>query len=298
MKMRTVFAFTLVMTTSAAWGQTQPEDVRRILGGSVDVIPAAAFAATTASHRDFCGNAPELDGHAEIIMRLEFGSLESADKERYTAAMTRQYHSNASIYNMLGEDAQRSFCRELNSSILRRAAEFVRKHPQLFEAKAPPPRSEPRAFADVAAGTLTGLKPLERLYVVRVAENHMMADVRKLLADAANKADGYVWAIKVMALEFALLAMMAKVDHPEVAAAYDERAELYAKYVRGEIDGPQLQTQERVNEQRKNAVYRRLLDGYSTREATPSRQRLAQLEAVAKELGDMVIGNAKAKSVR
>lgn len=192
------------------------------------------------------------DGHAEKIMRLEFGSLGGDGQERYKTAMTRQYQSNASIYGTLGEDAKKSFCSGLNSAILTRSAEFVRTHPQLFEAKAPPPLREPRD-ADVAAGTLEGFKPFERLYIVRVAENHMMADARKILADPANEADGYIWAMKVMALEFPLLGSVAKLDHPEVASAYEERAEIYFRYIRGEVDGPGVQAQERGNETRKNA---------------------------------------------
>ena len=127
------------LTAFSAAAQTQPDEIRRLLGEPVDVIAAAGFAATTASHRDLCGKPPEFDGHAEIIMRLEFGALEADAREQYTAAMIRQYQSNASIYGTLDGDAKRSFCRGLNSAVLHRSAEFFRKHPKLFEAKAPPP---------------------------------------------------------------------------------------------------------------------------------------------------------------
>lgn len=288
----------LVLMASPAVSQTQPDEIRRLLSTPVDIIAAAVFAASTASHRDLCGGPPEFDGHAEMIMRLEFGSLGGEDQERYKAAMTRQYQSNVSIHETLGGDAKKSFCSGLNSAILERSAGFVRTHPHLFEAKAPAPQRTPREFADVAAGTLEGLKPFERLYVVRVAENHMMADARKILADPANKADGYIWAMKVMALEFALLGSVAKLDHPEVASAYEERAEIYSRYVRGEVEGPGVQAQERGNETRKNAIYQRLLDGYNVREAAPSEQRIAQLTSAARELSNLVVRNAKAKSVR
>lgn len=104
--------------------------------------------------------------------------------------------------------------------------------------------------------------------------------------------------MKVMALEFALLGSVAKLDHPEVASAYEERAEIYSRYVRGEVDGPGVQAQERGNETRKNAICQRLLDGYSAREIAPSKQRMAQLDSTARELSNLVVGNAKAKSSR
>ena len=53
--------------------------------------------------------------------------------------------------------------------------------------QAPPPQLEPRQFADVAAGTVVGLKQFERLYVVRVAENYMMANARKMYATSRYK---------------------------------------------------------------------------------------------------------------
>lgn len=96
-----------------------------------------------------------------MIMRLEFGSLGAGDQERYKVAMTRQYQSNASIYGTLGKDAKKSFCSGLNSAILTRSTEFVRTHPQLFEANAPPPQREPSKFADIAARTLEGFKSFE-----------------------------------------------------------------------------------------------------------------------------------------
>lgn len=190
MKISIISFAALVLMASPAVSQTQPDEIRRLLSRPVDIIAAASFAASTASYRDVCGGPPEFDGHAEMIMRLEFGSLGGEDQERYKAAMTRQYQSNASIYGTLGEDAKKTFCLGLNSAILTRSTEFVRMHPQLFEAKAPPPMREPREFADVAAGTLEGFKPFERLYIVRVAENHMMADARRILADPANEVEG------------------------------------------------------------------------------------------------------------
>ncbi|MBA8907467.1 hypothetical protein [Aminobacter ciceronei] len=129
MKISIISFAALVLTASPAVSQSQPDEIRRLLNSPVDIIAAAGFAASTASHRELCGGPPEFDGHAEMIMRLEFGSLGAEDQERYKAAMTRQYQSNASIYGTLGEDAKKSFCSGLNSAILTRSTAFVRTHP-------------------------------------------------------------------------------------------------------------------------------------------------------------------------
>lgn len=133
----------------------------------------------------------------------------------------------------------------------------------------------------------------ERMYVARVAENHVMDDARQIVADPENEKDGYVWAMKVLATDFAFLSMLAEIDHPDVAAAYRERSDIYAGYVRGEVSGEELQAREAANERRKNEVYDRLLQAYSRTVESPSKTRIAELETVAKDLAGMVSGHAK-----
>jgi hypothetical protein len=289
-------AAALLIASTPVKSQTSPEEIRRLLKTPVDIYAAAKFAASAASYSDFCGGSPEFDGHAGIIRRLEFGSLGADDQEQYKAAMIRQYQSNEAIYRSLDAEAKKSFCSGLNSSMLQRSAEFVRSHPQLFETETPAPSPEPKSFVDVAAGVLDGFRPVERLYVVRVAENNMTADIGKLFEEPANKADGYLWVLKVMAMDYALLGSVAEIDHPAVAEAYQERAEIYARYVRGELSESKLKVQEKANEARKNAIYQHLLDEYDLGNQTLSKQRVTRLDAAAKELSDLVIGNAKAKS--
>lgn len=52
MKISIISFAALVLTASPAVSQTQPDEIRRLLNSPVDIIAAAGFAASTASHRD------------------------------------------------------------------------------------------------------------------------------------------------------------------------------------------------------------------------------------------------------
>lgn len=287
-----VAGMVLAAATTTSFAQHSPEEVRKLLGQPVSMAEAAVLGAARASHSDLCGGPTEFEGHASVVSRLQYGSLGPADRDRLAVMMTRQHGSNAAIYETLDDDAKIAFCSGLASTVLAKTAEFVEAHPHLFEQR-DVPAAEPKAFDQTVAEIMAGMAPFERMYVIRMTENFVMDDARKILADPASEKDGYAWAMKVLAYDFSLLSRAAEPDHPDVAEAYRERAEIYSRYIRGEIDGPAMQAAETANERRKNAVYDRMLQSYSRTVETPPKSRVTELEAVAKVLARMVSGRAK-----
>ncbi|MER8482333.1 hypothetical protein [Mesorhizobium sp. M1322] len=140
---------------------------------------------------------------------------------------------------------------------------------------------------------LAAFDPFETLYILRVAENGVMADVRLILADPENEKDGYLWAMKVLAFDFALLSKLAAPHHTEVSKIYEERSEIYARYVRGESDDVKLKAEEKANEDRKNANYNKRFEAYSDTDKAAAQLRKVALDNAAREVGNAVIGQAK-----
>lgn len=96
---------------------------------------------------------------------------------------------------------------------------------------------------------------------------------------------------EVLAFDFALLEDIAKPHFEDIAQAYHERAEIYARYIRGESDSERMKREEHANEKGKNELYQARFDAYSR--TGKARARVAELEQIAKRLGNMVIGHSK-----
>ena len=139
---------------------------------------------------------------------------------------------------------------------------------------------------------LQSLSSLERVFVVKMAENQIGAQGRMMFADPVNRNDAFVWAVKVLSFCYAGLAVVTEGDLPEVSKQYRARSEVYSDYVRGKIDGKELQKRERANEDAKAKV----LEPYFTQalaaglEQSPSFGLLAEQ---GRRLGDVLASHGK-----
>lgn len=115
----------------SAVAQNSPAEIRAMLGmPPVDVIEAAVFSARREAYTRTCGKAPEFEGHGTLISRLEFGSLDPLDRDRYVDLMKRQFDADMAAQTVVLLD---DWCRGLNAAINRHAAAFIRSRPHLFK---------------------------------------------------------------------------------------------------------------------------------------------------------------------
>jgi hypothetical protein len=297
-----VIWLTVFLVPSRAWAQGSegsPEQIRRLLGAPVVIPEAALFAASYGTFRDFCDRQLDNVGIIEGITRLEFGSLAPEDQETYKSIMMRQYQSNTNLWSALAnKEAERAACRGLESTIIARAANFIRSHPGLFAQKEPQKIAKKPTFAEAVSEKLRNHTRLRKLYVFRVAENRVGDDMRALLKNPENKADGYQWVMKVLALEYGFMGLMTEAEFPEIGKIYTARAEIYSKFIRGELNENGLTTAENANEMAKNEIYGRLLAHLRMQESDLTPHEAEELNALAIEVGEMVIGQAKYVSVK
>lgn len=291
-----IAASMLAAATANAFAQYTPEEVRKRLGQPVELTEAMLLGSAQVSHRELCGGATKHEGHAELISRVQLSSLDPADRDRLIEMIARQHESNVVIFEALGESARSSFCRGLESTVLAKAAEFVTAHPHLFEKRTgskPEPEPELKTFGEMLAEIMKDTEPFERFAIVRLAENFVMDDFRKIMAHPDNKKDGYLWARKVLAGDYALLGQAINSDHPDIGEVYDERSEIYVRHIRGEIDEQVMMSEERANERRKNALFKRQFKIYSKAWDMSSTSRVQEIEALAKALALQISAMAK-----
>jgi len=144
---------------------------------------------------------------------------------------------------------------------------------------------------------LQPLSRLERVVVVKMAENQIGAQGRMMLADPVNRKDAFVWAVKVLSFCYAGLALVTEDDLPEVSKQYRARSEIYSDYVRGKIDGPELQKRERTNEDAKAKV----LEPYFAQALAAALERSHSFGLLAEQgrrLGDNLASHGKVASTR
>ena len=124
-----IVALVFLNVVSPVSAQTSPEEVRKFLGGPVDIEQGALFAATRSSLKGLCGKIPEFEWHAAIINRLHYGSLEPDQKLVFKQIMAMQMSSNQTIYLGFNDQNRAAFCDEANRTITSMAADFVRARP-------------------------------------------------------------------------------------------------------------------------------------------------------------------------
>jgi hypothetical protein len=277
---------------AGAAAQPSPDQVQKLLGEPVDLERLAVFGASRQSFKILCEAEPTLEGHTALITRLQYGSLSAEDQEAVSVMMAGQYESNESIFAALGKGAADAFCDGLDREITAYTAKFIERHPHLFKKRQVEKKEQP-LLTEVIEKKLGQYTPFEVLYIIRVAENRIGEDQKKLIAEPANGYDGFLWALKVAATEYALLSFASEPHFPDVSEAYRERSNILARYIRGEATRREITDAELKNERRKNAVYQRHLDRLRTDGGEPSPARVSALDVAANEIGRMIIGHAK-----
>lgn len=128
---------------------------------------------------------------------------------------------------------------------------------------------------------------IERLFVIKTAENALTEKERTMLNDPENSKDGYLWARKVIGLHYAGLYHLAdELTAPKLGAFYKEKADLFSRNVRGEVSSNQLEPLETALEGRKQSY---LSDALTN--AKPSqRPDFDMLRSVAKTAADKIHG--------
>lgn len=288
-----LFAFLLLAGATKGFGQSTPAEIQKMLGEPVRIQDAALFAASHGSFKNFCGTPLEFAGHINMIGRLEFGSLTPPDQETYKSIMLAQYQSNLEIWESLDGSAQKDFCRGLESSLNSRTADFITRHPALFVTKEAPKAAEKPLFTDAVAQKVQPYSKFRRLYIFRLAENRMADDTEVLMKNPDNAKDGYVWALKVSSLKYGLMGQITQPDFADIGALYTERAEIYASFVRGQIDLNALKVAEDANEKKKNDLYQDYVKIWENSDTALTQSETPQLNLMANEVGDMIIGQAK-----
>lgn len=105
------------------------------------------FAATRTSYKHLCGGEPWAEFHANIINRLNYGSLDDPDKKIFFAFYGTQVRSNARLFEGFDVVARRFFCTGLDETVTSMAADFLIKHPNVFE-ETPDPSNEEEAHPE------------------------------------------------------------------------------------------------------------------------------------------------------
>lgn len=121
------------MSTGKASAQVTPADIRAVLGGPINLEEAALFAATRTSYKHLCNGEPWAEFHASIINRLNYRSLEDSDKDIFVEFYGMQVRSNARLFEGFDVVARRFFCTGLDETVTSMAADFLIKHPNVFE---------------------------------------------------------------------------------------------------------------------------------------------------------------------
>lgn len=127
----------LLVFASTVSAQFTREQVVALLDRPVDILDAAMFAATKGSHRELCGTDVEKAGHASIVNRLQYGALTREEQQMFRGALERQFNSNFAVYGVLDGPAQEAFCGGLDATVSAYVADFVQRHPAIFNETRP-----------------------------------------------------------------------------------------------------------------------------------------------------------------
>jgi hypothetical protein len=136
-------------------------------------------------------------------------------------------------------------------------------------------------------GQLQPLPPLEKLYVLKFAENRITKWVGDAAKDPENQKNP-VWVLKVISFSYAALGHIYARHFSELTDVFRERSELYADFVRGKLRLKELEPLEKENEKRKADELSRAFSKLSTKEREPTEARAQFLLKAGDELGLMI----------
>lgn len=283
-----------VCSTGLSFAQSSPEEIRKMLGHPVDIENSVVFTASRSSLKELCNEEPEFEGHASVIGRLEYGSFDASDQDSYKRMLASQVQSNRSIFGMLDEDGRREFCQGLRSTILGYSADFVEAHPTLFTETEPEPRPKEKPYLEQIADQLDGQEEAYQLYIVRITENRIGDDMKKVFAHPDNAGgSGLTWALKVIATEYRLLSMITENRFPDISAIYGERSDLYARTVRGELEIDEMVIEEKQNEKKKNDLYNARFEVFKDALNDRPADVAKPLNEIAEKISTRLIAQAK-----
>lgn len=142
-------------------------------------------------------------------------------------------------------------------------------------------------FLQKGAEDLKTAPEIERLFVIKTAENLLHENARKMFNDPENETDGFLWARKVLAVtSLGLNSFANELSAPELAKFYKEKADLFSKNIRGELPMDDFGKAETELEARKQVYLESILSSVKpTRNADFER-----LKAIAKAAADKIHG--------
>lgn len=115
------------------------------------------------------------------------------------------------------------------------------------------------SLADILGGDALELKAapeIERLYFVKITENALFENAKKMIDDPENAIDEFLWARKVMAYSNAQLRDLAvELSVAKLAVLYEEKAGYFARNIRGELSTDEFRDLEADLEQRKRTYF-------------------------------------------
>ena len=134
---------------------------------------------------------------------------------------------------------------------------------------------------------------LERLLVVKLAENKISERLKAIFDDPVTKREGPLWGLKVASYSYGMLTLLIEEQYPEVAHVYRERAEMFSDVIRGKLPLEAIVALERANETKKMAVFEKEFMNLKTTSA-----RGKSLFELGARLGDKISAHAKILSSR
>lgn len=199
-----------------------------------------------------------------------------------------------SVVSTESKASLREFSQRLRSTNLASSTDFVEAWPILFTETEPKPAPKPNPYLDGIAGQLDNLEEIYQLYIIRATENRIGDDIRKILGHPDNaNGENQLWALKVTAIEYMLLSMIAENRFPDISAVYRDRSEMYSRAIRGEITIEEMIIEEGRNETKKDDLYNVRLEAFKDVLKERPSHDTKPLNAIADKISARVIVQAK-----
>jgi hypothetical protein len=160
------------------------------------------------------------------------------------------------------------------------------------------PASAQVSLLDQLNQELAPLSRLERLYVLKLAENKITEQLRAIATDPVTKTDGPIWLMKVASFSYGTLTLLLEHPFPDISAVYRDRTELYSDVVRGKLQASEVEARERENETVKQRVLDQQLSALQKVERPPTESRTKTLIDLGNRLGLMIATMAKSGATK
>lgn len=152
---------------------------------------------------------------------------------------------------------------------------------------------------DQHAAQIYALPHLERLFVLKTAENKLTERFKRIVSDPANKSDGHLWARKVFAASYLRMANFASsANELHLSDFYKQRSRLWEKHIRDEISTQEMESKERTIDRSQREYLERefKIDPPTRRPVFAALEKLADL--VSKDIYGLSVISAGQLTVR